>query len=178
MCPVLLSPRRSHGFAYLVMLFAVATTGALLALGGIVWHQQAQRDRERDLLLIGNEFRNAIGRYYERSPGAVKRYPDKLEELLRDDRYVFTQRHLRRIYLDPITGKNEWGLIVAPTGGIMGVYSFSDGKPVKIAQFDQADNAFEGKLRYSDWKFVYTPAEIPSTPSSPFGQLPAQPFNN
>lgn len=151
---------RWRGFTYLVMLFAVAIAGALLAVGSIVWSQQAQREREHELILIGHEFRHAIARYYELSPGAIKRYPQKLEELLRDDRFVSNQRHLRKIYSDPITGKTEWGLVPAPTGGIMGVYSLSEAKPVKTGGFEESDSVFESKSRYLDWKFVYAPPPL------------------
>jgi type II secretory pathway pseudopilin PulG len=113
------------------MLIAIAVSGALLAAGSVVWSQQAQRDRERELLLVGKEFQRAIGLYYERTPGAIKRYPERLEDLLRDERYPSMQRYLRRIYRDPMTGRTEWGLVSAPTGGIMGVYSLSRDRPIK-----------------------------------------------
>jgi hypothetical protein len=150
------------------MLIAVAVSGALLAAGSVVWSQQAQRDRERELLLIGKEFRRAIGLYYERTPGASKRYPERLEDLLRDERYPSMQRYLRRIYRDPMTGRTEWGLVSAPTGGIMGIYSLSNAKPIKTGGFDESDREFDGQSRYSDWRFVYSPP--------PFGiTLPRRP---
>lgn len=153
------------------MLFAVAAAGALLAAGSVVWHQESQRARERELLLIGKEFRRAIGLYYERSPGSVKRYPEKLEELLRDDRHLSVQRYLRRIYRDPMTGKTEWGVVRAPGGGVMGVYSLSDALPIKAGGFDEKEKEFEGAPRYSEWKFVYSPPPGGSNASLP--QLPA-----
>jgi type II secretory pathway pseudopilin PulG len=164
---------KALGFTYLIMLFAIAVSGVLLAAGSVVWSQQAQRERERELLLIGKEFRRAIGLYYERTPGAVKRYPERLEDLLRDDRYLSMQRYLRRIYRDPVTGKSEWGLVQAPTGGIMGVYSLSNGRPIKAGGFDEADDTFDGKTRYSDWQFVYTPP-VPGTQPPKPPALPKQ----
>ena len=150
----------------MIMLFSVAISGALLAAGSVVWSQQARREREHELLLIGNEFRRAIGLYYERTPGAVKRYPEKLEGLLRDDRYLSTQRYLRRLYRDPMTGKSEWELVQAPGGGITGIYSLSNGEPIKTRGFDEVDKDFEGKSRYSDWRFVYTPPPPTGAPRS------------
>lgn len=149
--------KRAQGFTYIGVVLAVAVSGALLAAGSVVWSQQAQRERERELLLIGKEFRRAIGLYYERTPGAAKRYPERLEDLLRDDRYLSMQRYLRRIYRDPLTGKPEWGLIQAPAGGIMGVHSLSNSRPTKTGGFDEAERDLDGKTRYSDWQFVYTP---------------------
>lgn len=58
-------------------------------------------------------------------------------------------------YPDPITGKTEWGIVQAPTGGIMGIYSLSEEKPIKLANFEVKDKEFEVKEKYADWKFVY-----------------------
>lgn len=150
-------PGRSRGYTYLLMLFSVAIVGAVLASGGVVWRQEAQRARERELLLIGEEFRQAIGLYYERTPGGMKRYPEKLEELLGDDRYVSLQRYLRRVYRDPMTAKTEWGFVKGPGNSIIGVYSLAKGKPKKATGFGDINVGFEEALSYSDWKFVYIP---------------------
>ena len=147
-----------RGFTYLAMLFAVAIAGAVVATGSVVWSQETQRDRERELLRIGAEFRRAIGLYYERSPGSVKRYPDDLNDLLLDPRHLSLQRYLRRIYRDPLTGRDEWGLVISPQGGIMGVHSLSDRAPVKSAGFSGDAASFNQAMRYAEWKFVYAPA--------------------
>lgn len=153
-----LSTRSSQaGYTYLAMLFAVAVSGAVVASGSVVWQHEAQREREKELLRVGNEFRHAIGLYYHRAPGSVKHFPASLDELLRDDRHLSLQRYLRRIYRDPMTGKSEWGLVNAPEGGIVGVYSRSERVTVKRSGFDEANVSFSGKARYSDWKFVYAP---------------------
>ena len=34
----------------------------------------------------------------------------------------FSVRH----YIDPITGKRDWGLVIAPEGGFMGMHSLSE----------------------------------------------------
>lgn len=148
---------RQRGFTYLGLLFAVALAGVALAATGMMWSTQRQREREQELLHVGHQIRQAIGSYYERSPGMVKRYPAKLDDLLKDDRYIGIQRHLRQRYRDPITGTREWGLVMAPEGGVMGVHSLSTGAPFKQAGFAAADAALEGKSRYVDWEFVYRP---------------------
>jgi len=86
-----------------------------------------QREKEAELIWIGNQFREAIGLYCQRSSGSVKRYPEKLEDLLEDRRFLNRQRYLRKIYADPVSAKAEWGLVQAPEGGIAGVYSLADG---------------------------------------------------
>ena len=55
---------RVAGFTYLTILFVVAFMGIGLAVAGQVWHTQAMRDREAELLYAGNQYRRAIERYY------------------------------------------------------------------------------------------------------------------
>ena len=145
---------------YLALLIAVALMGIGLAAVGLVWDTVAQRERERELLFAGGQFREAIGRYYEASPG-VKQYPRKLEDLLEDKRFPSLKRHLRKIYLDPMTGKPDWGLLVQGDQ-ILGVYSQSKNKPLKTANFKLADAFFVDSNAYSDWRFVYAPVGAPS----------------
>ncbi len=149
--------RRQTGFTYLAILFAIAIIGIGLAEAGINWGHERQRQKERELLYVGNQFRQAIALYYERTPGMVKKYPAKLEDLLTDSRYVTPQHYLRQIYRDPIANNKQWGLTLAPEGGIMGVHSLSDAAPIKTANFHYPDEAFEGAGKYSDWVFAYRP---------------------
>src|SRR6185295_2522600 len=96
--------RRAAGFTYLTILFVVAFMGIGLALVGEVWHTAAVREREADLLFVGNQYRRAIQHYFETAQIEPKRYPASLKELLKDDRFASTTRHLRSLYPDPITG--------------------------------------------------------------------------
>jgi type II secretory pathway pseudopilin PulG len=159
-----LAGRRSGGFTYLVVLFAIAFIGVALALVSELWSQTRQREKERELLYIGHQFREAITQYYQRSPGTVKRYPEKLEQLLEDKRYLTMQRYLRKIHIDPMTGKAEWGVIAAPSGGIMGVHSLSAATPVKQDNFDAEDRGFAQARKYADWSFTYVPPQVEAPP--------------
>lgn len=156
--------KKQSGFTYLAILFAIAIAGVVLAETGINWSQAGQREKERELLFVGNQFRQAIALYYERTPGAAKSYPAKLEELLADERYNPPQHYLRKLYRDPVTNLQKWGLIIAPEGGIMGVHSLSDAAPLKRANFDYANQAFEGAAKYTDWVFVYRPQAMVQSP--------------
>ena len=158
-----------RGFSYLVLLFAVAIAAAGMAGTGIVWHTALQREKEADLLFIGNQFREAITSYFLRSP--ARQFPASLEDLLKDPRFPDTVRHLRKLYRDPITNSTDWGLIAAPGGGIMGVYSKSELAPLKRANFDAPNLALEDrarelgdKLAYKDWHFVGAVAPVVRTP--------------
>lgn len=131
--------------------------GIGLAAAGGVWHAAQKRVKERELLCIGHEFRQAIAQYYEKTPGPVKQYPRKLEELVHDDRLLKQAHHLRKLYRDPMTGRHEWGLVKRPDERIIGVFSVSEDQPLKIANFRGVDQVFADKVKYSEWKFVYTP---------------------
>jgi type II secretory pathway pseudopilin PulG len=148
---------RQAGFTYLTALFLVATLGVMWAAIGTVWEKVSQREKEKELLLVGEQFRNAIGAYYEKSPGSLKKYPETLEDLLQDKRQLGVQRYLRKIYLDPMTRSNKWGLVKSPLGGIMGVYSLSEKMPVKRSGFEGGQADLSGKTKYSEWIFVYRP---------------------
>jgi len=147
------------GFTYLAVLFLVAVMGVALASTGMLWSTAQQREKERELLLVGDQFRKAIGQYYEKSPGAVKKYPNTLSDLLKDERQLATQRYLRKIFIDPMTRTSKWGLVPAPEGGIMGVYSLSESRPLKTANFSEANLALAEKTKYSEWLFVYRPVQ-------------------
>lgn len=149
---------RSAGFTYLGLLLAVVLVGASLAGAGTLWSAARKREREQELLHIGHKFREAIGQYYENTPGVVKRYPQTLEALLRDNRFPKPRRYLRQIYVDPFSGAPNWGILEAPSGGIMGVYSLGGDIPGKVANFDPADRGFEGQRSYGEWIFAYLPA--------------------
>lgn len=155
---------RQQGFTYLGLLFAIALMGATLALTGVVWHAAQKREKERQLLFVGNQFRQAIAAYYNHSPGSVKQFPKELSELLKDPRQLVPTRYLRRIYPDPVTGKAEWGLVKTRDDRIMGVFSLSEDEPVKQSNFRGADRALEGKMRYTEWRFTYNaPQATPQT---------------
>jgi type II secretory pathway pseudopilin PulG len=155
------SGRREAGFTYLALLLAMAVLGIGLAAAGQSWSSAAQREREAELLFIGDAYRRAIRAYYLASPGA-QRYPQRLEALLADERFPSVRRHLRRLYRDPMTGRPDWVLIEAPGGGVMGVHSRSPERPFKTAGFAEANRDLEGKARYADWKFFYRPADTPA----------------
>lgn len=155
---------RQGGFTYIGILVAVALMGVALAAVGEVWHVAMKREKEQELLFIGNQFRQAITSYYEHSPPQGKRYPASLEDMLKDQRKTATQRHLRKIYTDPVNGSTEWGLIKGPDGEIFGIYSLSDDEPHKKNDFEPLNRNFEGKMKYSDWVFMHSPGQYSVAP--------------
>ena len=142
------------GFTYVGILFAVVIMGLMLTVAARVWAVTEQRERETQLLFVGDEFRRAIAAYYV----SGHQYPLSLPLLLADDRSPVPKRYLRRMYPDPMTGAADWTLIYATDGvGIMGVASRSKLTPLKRAGFALADAAFQDTDCYCSWRFVYAP---------------------
>jgi type II secretory pathway pseudopilin PulG len=146
----------NRGFTYIGLLIFVAVAGAGLAAYAEIASHAAQREKEAELLFRGNAYQAAIGSYYK----VQSRWPQSLEQLLEDKRYPMPVRHLRKIYRDPMTGEANWGLVEAPGGGVMGVYSRSDEVPIKTANFSSANQAFANARAYSEWKFVHSPTGL------------------
>lgn len=149
------SGRRAHGgFTYLLLLVVLAiiaiTAAASLELGTTM----SRRDAEQELLGIGAEYERALIAYRLATPvGQVKRNPDTLDALLLDRRLAGTKRHLRKIYVDPLTGLDRWGIARAPDGSIAAVYSLAEGQPIKQDGFADTWSRFNGATTYTRWCF-------------------------
>lgn len=153
---------RERGFTYLAILFAIAMMSTVMGVSLEVWHTAQVREKERELLFVGAQFRLAIGRYYLATPGRDKQYPPSLDDLLEDPRLPGVQRYLRRIYRDPVTGLAEWGIVRGARGEVVGVHSLSEAKPVKAANFAPEEADFADAKQYADWLFVYRPGPLPA----------------
>lgn len=148
---------KQQGMALMGALMVILLMGLALAEAGNSWSDMQRREREQELLKVGDTIRKAIGSYYNLSPGMVKQFPPTLASLLKDDRFPTPQRHLRKLYIDPVTQREGWGLLYAPSGGIMGIYSLSGERPFKTRNFPAPYQAFEKKNAYIEWIFAYMP---------------------
>lgn len=147
--------RREAGFSYLWVLMLIAFMGLGLTATVAIDSTTVQRDREKELLSIGRQFRTAIGRYYETQlAGGKREYPASLEDLLQDNRVPGIRRHLRQVFVDPMTGKADWGLVKVG-GRIVGVHSLSERMPIKQAGFEAEDMNLQGKQKHAEWVFSY-----------------------
>ena len=70
---------------------------------------ESERDKEQTLIDRGEQYKRAIQLYVT----AVKKFPAKIEDLENTN----DKRYLRRRYIDPYTGKDEWRLIHVNAGG-------------------------------------------------------------
>ncbi len=142
------------GFTYLGLLALVVLIGLMLAAAGEVAGTTAQREREKQLLFVGHQYRDAIAAFYRRN----HRYPQAIDELLQFAGGSAQPLHfLRRAYVDPMTGMLDWTLVPGMGGGIMGVASTSGREPMKRDGFDDVDGKFKDASSYADWLFTYDP---------------------
>lgn len=150
--------RNQKGFTYIGVLIVLAVMLVAMGSAAQVWHTVMQRENEQELLFIGHQFRKAIAQYYVKTGN---RYPPSLEVLLESaDMSGRRVHYLRKIYRDPMTGDNKWGLVLGLNAAVTGVYSLSREKPIKVSGFSDADAKFEKAETYSDWKFVFIPQPV------------------
>jgi type II secretory pathway pseudopilin PulG len=175
--PVPCAPREA-GFTYVGLIVLVAIVGlvgaATLKADALLRRAAA----EQELLEIGAAFSAALQSYAEATPRGQPPYPPSLQELLKDPRSPAIRRHLRKIFVDPVSGKAEWGIVYAGAGagavigsgaggnggnagnggnnggGVLAVYSLSNAKPLKVANFDARFANLENREHISDWKFA------------------------
>lgn len=133
----------ARGWTYLMLLWWVAIGGVMLMALGRSWGLEGQRQREAELVFRGEQIRAALASY-SRAGQPAGQFPATLEELLEDKRGPALQRHLRKLWPDPITGQPEWGFVRDENNGIRGVYSLSARTPL---------GGPSGTLTYADWRF-------------------------
>ena len=176
-----MNAHRQAGFTYLGLIIFVAIIGlvgaATLKIGSLLQRAAA----EEELLEIGAAFSAALDSYAAATPRGASPYPPSLAELLKDPRSPAVRRHLRKVYIDPLTGKAEWGIVYLGGGetGIVAFHSLSNAKPLKIANFDSRFKGLDNREMISEWRFSagersLAPA-VPTTQSGGPGVQPAPP---
>jgi type II secretory pathway pseudopilin PulG len=104
---------REGGFALLLVFVMAAVIGITLYMELPRLAFQSQRQKEQLLVERGQQYQIAIRRYMQRglkagvSVVAVPAWPSKIEDL--ED--TNGRRFLRKRYIDPLTGKDEWRII-------------------------------------------------------------------
>jgi len=173
------------GFTYVGLVFFVAILGLVGAATLKVDSLLRRAAAEQDLLEIGAEFSEALRSYAAATPRGNPTAPPTLQDLLKDPRFPGTRRHLRKIFVDPVTGKDEWGIVYqGDKVGVLAVYSLSRAQPLKVANFDARFLSFENKEHLSEWKFTATGQGVsvtapnnvappPGTPGTPAPLFPA-----
>jgi hypothetical protein len=107
--------RRESGFALLLVLLMAACVAIMLYTE--IPRVAFEAERQHELLLIdrGNQFKRAIQVFVtDKTNNPSHRYPASLDELENFNNH----RYLRRRYVDPMTGKDEWRLVHI-NGGVL-----------------------------------------------------------
>jgi hypothetical protein len=98
-----------RGFALLLVFLMAAAVALLLYQQMPRVAFESEREKEQLLQDRGHEYVRGIQLYYI----AFKKYPSKIEDLENTN----NKRFLRRRYIDPMTGKDEWRLIHVNAAG-------------------------------------------------------------
>jgi type II secretory pathway pseudopilin PulG len=178
--------RRQQGYTYLGVLLLVMVLGMSLTGAALVSEVMQQREKERELIFSGEQYADAIKRYYEAGAGGVSTFPRSVADLLKDPRFPAVRRYLRRPLRDPMTPSGEWELIRDEQGGIVGVRSRSVKTPLGQYSGEQVEDLVVGKKKtYRDWQFRHDPGAMadsdqgsggsPLSPGRPAGAAPAGP---
>ena len=157
-----------RGFVMAALLVGMAVTAVWMSAMLPTWRQQAQRQREADLIFRGEQYARAIALFALRNNGAL---PTSIDDLV-------SQRYLRKKWKDPVTGKDFMllgsGAVSSPGSspgrggtqpggtpspaqasggatavGIRGVYSESTATSIKV---------YRGFQQYNQWIFDYQAA--------------------
>jgi type II secretory pathway pseudopilin PulG len=147
--------KRQQGFTYLSLVILLAIIGLVGAAALKVDALLARAAAEEELLEIGAAYSAALDSYAAATPQGKPTQPPTLQDLLKDTRFPTIRRHLRKVFVDPISGKAEWGITyLGDKVGVIGIYSLSQAQPLKLANFDERFQNFENKQHYAEWKFT------------------------
>jgi type II secretory pathway pseudopilin PulG len=97
---------RARGYTLVVLMIGMTVMSILIASVLPLASAERQRDREAELIFRGRQYAEGI-RIYRRRYG---RYPNTLKEMLET-----RPRTLRKLWKDPITDSDNWGLITMTT---------------------------------------------------------------
>ena len=109
--------RRDAGFSLAALIFFATAVSILLSAAVPAYQMQARREREEELVFRGQEYQRAIQKY-QRKFGI---YPPSIEALVQTNGLRF----VRRLYRDPITGKDFRLISINPDGSVSGSTLFS-----------------------------------------------------
>ena len=111
---------------------------------------QIYLSKERRLIEAGEVIAKALRTYRDASPGSAKDFPTELTDLLHDPRMLADKSYFTTLPVDPLTQKQEWGVIRNKINQVVGVHSLSTEPPTIYAKLF----SFRGGGKYSDWKFT------------------------
>ena len=155
--------KRPSGLVLLALLIMLILVGVGALGAAEVWSTTLKRERETELLFIGNQYRRAIQEYWKMSPGR-RAYPPSIDILLTDNRFPNPVHHLRRVYRDPMTDTGEFEPIMQ-ANAMVGVHSVSTDAPIKHAGFPPWAQQFQNAESYAQWQFIFLPPGAQLSPN-------------
>jgi type II secretory pathway pseudopilin PulG len=170
------APRGQRGLVLIALLLMLMLVGIGALAAAEVWATTRKREREVELLWVGDQYRRAIESYWKTTPGPRKILPNSIGQLLDDDRFPNPVHHLRKAYRDPMAEDTDFDLIVI-NNALVGVHSTSKDVPMKHAQLPPRYQQFAAAEDYSQWQFVFIPptaSNVPRVAPNP-GPLPGLP---
>jgi type II secretory pathway pseudopilin PulG len=93
-------PKSEEGYVLLIAIFFVALLVLSLAVAAPQVAKSIQRDRDLETFHRGMQYRRAVQLYYR----SFHAYPPNIDALVKTNNIRF----LRKRYIDPITGKDDW----------------------------------------------------------------------
>ena len=96
-------PGQENGFLLLGVLFMILLLMIALAVAAPKIADSIRRDKEEETIHRGKQYARAIQMYYNK----FGRYPNTIDQLVKTN----DQRFLRKRYLNPMTGKDDWRII-------------------------------------------------------------------
>jgi hypothetical protein len=102
-------PERGYALLTVLLMAALIAFYVYAQLPRVAF--ESERDKEQTLIDRGEQYKRAIQLYVN----AVKKYPQKIEDLENTN----DKRYLRKRYIDPYTGKDEWRLIHVNAAGVL-----------------------------------------------------------
>jgi general secretion pathway protein G len=112
---------RRRGFTLIELLVVMAIIATLLSVALPRYFGSVERAKEATLKQSLSVMREAVDKYY----ADHGRYPEQLQELA-------TQKYLREVPVDPVTGERTTWVVVPPPDGSTtkgGVYDVHSGAP-------------------------------------------------
>ncbi|MGC8548729.1 MAG: hypothetical protein ACP5M4_03420 [Acidobacteriaceae bacterium] len=97
-------PNSESGIVLLMVVFLTFLMLLALAIAAPEWAKSLQRQKELETIHRGQQYERAIQLYYRQ----FHRYPNTVKELLHTNNIRF----LRKQYKDPLTGKDDWKLVL------------------------------------------------------------------
>jgi general secretion pathway protein G len=115
---------RRRGFTLIELLVVMAIIATLLSVALPRYFGSVERAKEATLRQSLSVMRDALDKYH----ADHGRYPERLEDLA-------TQKYLREVPVDPVTGERSTWVLVAPPDGSAkgGVYDIHSGAPGKAS---------------------------------------------